>query len=189
MKSAKYLGLLLIFSTCLYSIAFSQNEYLTDSKFAVKELSIRFKESIINRDEKKLVSLLPPNDGLIFRYLGYNETVLSRDDCSSLYSDNKIRFWGVEDGSGEEIKCSFKDKWLPLIRDIILSYDEVGYNHFIRVGCSLNREIENTYFIDFTSIGKESKYEGLDWHSLRLFFRRINGKWYLVAIDIYNWTI
>ncbi len=46
----------------------------------------------------------------------------------------------------------------------------------------------NAIIVEFHFSGFDSKYEGMDWESLRLVFEEKDGTWYLIGIIHDQWT-
>ncbi|MEX2591982.1 MAG: hypothetical protein WD426_04350 [Anditalea sp.] len=106
---------------------------------------------------------------------------------------NKQVKWGNYDGTGKDILLTPGEYFNKFVYDVdFLNAEQTLVNEMIGEGNSLNN-LETVYKgADFTESyfsGFNGKYEGMDWRSLRLVFRRDQGKMFLIAIVHDQWTI
>lgn len=140
------------------------------------------------KDSKKWEGLCEPSGGFLFRYLGEYETKLSCGEFLGLFRETKKRWWGRHDGSGEPILGTFQKIWYARLKDVALKHEKAGVNVFVHSGNAVDRPMGKAPFIDWTWSGPK-KYGDMGWESVRLFFEKKNGKWFLKGLDIYHWTI
>lgn len=161
-----------------------------DEKF-LKEVSPVvdfFIEGLTSKNSKKWEGLCELSEGFLFRYLGAYETKLSCGEFLGLFHETKKRWWGRHDGSGQPIQGTFQKIWYERLKNVALKHEKAGVNVFIRQGNTRDEPMGKTPFIDLTWSGPK-KYGELGWESLRLFFIRKKGEWFLKGLDIYHWTI
>ena len=140
-----------------------------------------------DRDAAALVQQLPPGEGLTFRYLGSYITEISRRELAQTFTRPRRRWWGREDGTGRPIVATFRDRGWPRLRARLLDYDLVGVEEFVNPGNAIDRRMAGARFVDLASVGTP-RFNFMDWESVRLFFVRRGGRWYLKGIDLYHWT-
>lgn len=176
---------------CLAGIVFFFSpDKAVDEKF-LKEVSSLvdvFVDGLALKDSKKWEGLCEPSEGFLFRYLGAYETGLSCGEFLGLFRETKKRWWGRYDGSGLPIVGTFEKIWVPRLKDVALKHEKAGVNVFVRQGNTRDERMGDAPFIDLTWSGPK-KYGELGWESVRLFFKKKNGKWFLKGLDIYHWTI
>jgi hypothetical protein len=101
--------------------------------------------------------------------------------------------WGLYDGSGEPILMTLNEYMKKFVYDAdFLNPEKFEINKFIGSGNSINNVLSVYKNCDFTEShfsGFDKKYEGMDWRSLRLVFKKFTDNYYLVAIIHDQWTI
>ena len=73
-----------------------------------------------------------------------------------------------------------------------LNAPEISLNKTVSKGNSLNNidsVYKNCVYTEFYFPGFDKKYEGMDWKSLKLVFKKANNNFYLIAIVHDQWTI
>lgn len=166
-----------------YAYTPEQLEFYQQVKPRVQAVRAAFRD----RDAAALVQQLPPGEGLTFRYLGSYVSEISPSELAGTFTRPRRRWWGREDGTGKPIVATFRDRWWPRLRARLLDYDLVGVDEFVNPGNAIDRRMADARFVDFSWVGTP-RYGFMDWESVRLFFVRRGGRWYLKGIDLYHWT-
>ena len=143
-----------------------------------------------NKDFKKLAIHIHPTDGLRFSPYGFididKDKLFSKSEFLDISKSSKSIVWGNYDGSGEEIKLSFKDYYTKLIYDAdFLFAEKLSYNRTIGKGNSKNNISEvykDCVYSESYFHGFDPKLEGADWTSLKLVFKRFKNNYFLVGI-------
>lgn len=106
--------------------------------------------------------------------------------------DKKIT-WGEFDGSGEPINFTMSEYINRFVYDVDFLNPEKRSVNSIIFGGNASQSLEEDYpGCDFTESyfsGFEEKYDGMDWRSLRLVFKKADDKYYLVGVIHDEWTI
>lgn len=151
-----------------------------------------------NKEYSKLDSFIHPMEGVRFSpYASVNPSTdkqFSPEEFQRLVTANKSKKvnWGEYDGSGDPILLTPQEYFKKFVYDANFVHPEkYGVNNVIKTGNSVNN-LKSVYKeSDFT----ESNFSGtkngggLDWKSVRLVFKQLNGRYYLVGIVHDQWTI
>lgn len=138
-----------------------------------------------------------PTLGVRFSPYGYVDTIndvqLSASEFLEKIEQNSIIHWGSYDGTGDPIKLTVEDYFNEFVYNKdFLNAERISLNEILGTGNSLIN-LESVYKeSDFTEShfsGFEEKYGGMDWASLRLIFKKWEGKYYLVGVVNDRWTI
>ena len=101
--------------------------------------------------------------------------------------------WGENDASGDPIKMTLDQFIKQYVYDAdYLKADSLKVNQFIGGGNTRNNLLTiypDCHFTESYFKGFDKKYEGMDWSSLRLVFKRSGDKYFLVAIVHDQWSI
>ena len=143
-----------------------------------------------NKDFKKLAIHIHPTDGLRFSPYGFidvnKDKLFSKSEFLDISKSAKSIVWGNYDGSGEEIKLSFKDYYTKFIYDAdFLFAEKLSYNKTIGKGNSKNNIAEvykDCVYSESYFHGFDPKLEGADWTSLKLVFKKFKNNYFLVGI-------
>ncbi len=145
-----------------------------------------------------LLNFLHPEYGIRFSPYGYvdtlNDVVMDKATLLKYTGENPPAIsWGSYDGSGEKIIMSFPAYINRFVYDVdFLHAPQIKLNGFIGKGNSMNN-LENIYpgaeFVEYHFPGFDKKYEGMDWRSLRLVFKKMGKRYYLLGIIHDQWTI
>lgn len=150
-----------------------------------------------NRDYKKLAGFIHPVFGVRFSPYAYVDTTSNVKFTAEQFIDqikksDKVN-WGSYDGSGEPILLTIDDYFSKFVYNAdFLNAEKTSINKMIGSGNSLNN-LEKVYKnCDYTESyfsGFDKKYEGMDWCSIRLVFKKHKNQFYLVGIVHDQWTI
>lgn len=154
-------------------------------------------EALKNRDYATLGNYFFPAAAVRFSPYGFVDTTgdvkLTAPELTDLFSSNKKIHWGEQDGSGDAIQLTAKAYFEKYVYNVdFLHAQKTGIDQFIGGGNSLNNLKEvypGTRFIEYHFSGFDKKYGGMDWTSLRLVFKEMNERYYLVAVVHDQWTI
>ena len=149
------------------------------------------------KDYSSLVTYFHPTTGVRFSPYGYIDTtvnvIFTNEKFLQQFNANKQIYWGQYDGSGDSILLTVKDYFLKFVYNAdYLNAEKTSLDKMIGSGNSLNN-LQNIYkdcfFTESYFSGFDKKYEGMDWCSLRLVFKKHLTKFYLVGIIHDQWTI
>ena len=103
------------------------------------------------------------------------------------------RSWGIYDGSGKPIIMDSYSYFKKFVYDTdFIGTKEISVNKSIAKGNSINNMndvYKNCSYVEYYFSGKDPELQGIDWKALRLVFKWINGKYFLIAIIHDQWTI
>lgn len=145
----------------------------------------------------KLDTFIHPTEGIRFSpyaTVDGSDKQFSKESFGSLVSTGKSKKlnWGSYDGSGDPIMLTPNEYFKKFVYDAnFVNPEKAEVNDFIGGGNSVNN-LKNFYGAsDFTEsyFSGSKKMGGMDWKSVRLVFKEINGKYYLVGIVHDQWTI
>lgn len=149
------------------------------------------------REYAKLDTFIHPTEGIRFSPYATVEASdkhFSKEGFHSLVTSgrNKRITWGSYDGSGDPIVLTPNEYFKKFVYDAnFVNPEKAEVNDFIGRGNSVNN-LKNFYGgSDFTEshFSGNKQSGGMDWKSVRLVFKPINGKYYLVGIVHDQWTI
>lgn len=145
----------------------------------------------------KLDTFIHPAEGVRFSPYATvegSDQKFSKESFRSLVTTGKGKRvkWGSYDGSGDPIILTPNEYFKKFVYDAnFVKPEKAKVNGFIGKGNSVNN-LNNFYHnSDFTeSYFSGSKQNGgMDWKSVRLVFKEVNGKYYLVGVVHDQWTI
>ena len=175
----------------------------TDTATQVKKDSPLIKLSLVIlgllKDKKiqQLDSFIHPTLGVRFSPYGYVDTLHDQKFTpAKLNASNKNAKkinWGSYDGTGDAISLTLPQYFAKFVYDVdFVNAKKRAINETLSAGTDLNN-LQQIYpgcdFTEFYFPGFEAKYDGMDWRSLRLVFKKENERYYLVAIIHGQWTI
>ncbi len=105
-----------------------------------------------------------------------------------------VRTWGFHDGSGEPIEMTVPEYFDRFVYDVpYLEEGELAVDERQGTGSSLDNA-EDVYpdgrIVEYHVPGRDPRYGGMDWRSLRLVFEEgDDGRWRLVGVIHDEWTI
>jgi hypothetical protein len=150
-----------------------------------------------NRDWELLAKVVHTEKGVRFSPYSYidakNDLVFTAAQVRNFGRDEQQYLWGAYDGKGDPIRLTAVKYFATFVynHDFILA-PKVSYNRIIGRGNTTNNQTEaypGAIIVEYHFPGFESKYEGMDWQSLRLIFEMKDGIAYLVGISHDQWTI
>jgi len=179
------------------SIPKQQTKIINDSM--ALPLSKEILTAVKNKDYEKFASFIDSIEGIRFSSYGYIDT--TRDKTFTIqhflnYStdEKNVKFtWGVYDGSSEKIILTVDEYFKKFVYDVdFLNAPHINLNKTMSAGNSFNNIdsiYKNCVYVEFYFPGFDKKYEGMDWRSLKLVFKKAGNKLNLVAIIHDQWTI
>ena len=171
----------------------------TDKVSVLTSLNRTIMSVLKNKNYDSLSFFIHPVEGLRFSPYGYvdtlNDVVLTGLKLIAEMGKKKqdIIRWGEFDGTGDLIKMTLNEYMQRFVYDVdFLNPEKMSINEFLGVGNSQNNILSVYPGCDFTDShfsGFDEKYDGMDWRSLRLIFKKIDNKYYLTGIVHDEWTI
>ncbi len=171
-------------------------EYISPADFCldsrVQLLLDDLKFALENDDEALFASLVSPAHGLDLRYYRYGTLAnYTREEAKWAFSSQYIVNWGHEPGSGNEKIGTFSEIPLPMLKEVF------GANYVLY--CN-NADTAETFApepwpYEYTNInyyqvfkpGTE-EYANMDWRSWLVGIEYVEGKPYLFALILFQWT-
>jgi hypothetical protein len=151
--------------------------------------------AIKNKDMEKLAGFAHPTQGVRFSpyaYVQKTDRVLTAAQIKTAWTDSAQYLWGAYDGSGLAIKLAFQGYY----KQFIYSHDfaraeQIGYDR--RIGSGTTRDNSAEFYpgaivVEYHFPGFDTKFQGMDWESLRLVFQKEGQVWYLVGVIHAQWT-
>ncbi|MGN7783711.1 hypothetical protein ACTJIJ_04265 [Niabella sp. 22666] len=171
-------------------IRLSKDSVLTS---LTKEVLTIFKD----KQYSKLDSLIHPEEGVRFSpyaTISSEDKKFSREEFNALVTSNKNKKinWGSFDGSGDPINLTAAEYFKRFVYDAnFVAPEKYDINNFIETGNSINNLKSKYEGSDFTEshFSGSKKNGGIDWKSVRLVFKEVGGKYYLVGVVHDQWTI
>jgi hypothetical protein len=168
-----------------------------EAKRLVESTAIVALNALKSQFGAQLASIAHPDKGVRFSMYPYIRTdtdvVLTAADLAIAFTDPKVRFWGISDGKGDDVRLTFAGYYAKFVYDVdFAKAPDVAYNRAIGTGNSTDNSATaypDAVMVEFHYAGFDPKLSGMDWRSLRLFFEQKDGTWYLVGIVHGQWTI
>jgi len=164
---------------------------------------LRLTDTILTEIKEKnylsIAKYIDPILGVRFSPYAYvdtlNNVVLSKETFqieAGIPKQSKI-LWGVIDPTEKPIKMTLNQFMQKFVYDVDFAQPEKrSLDKFLGGGNSLNNLSEvykGCHFTESYFSGFEEKYQGYDWRTLRLVFKKRNDEFYLVGIIHDEWTI
>jgi hypothetical protein len=143
-----------------------------------------------NRDYNHLAQFIHPQLGVRFSPYGIVDTAknikLSAQQLVELSNNKKTIKWGTFEGSGEPINLNIDDYFKKVVYDVdFINAEKKSVNKIIGADSTASN-IASIYpgcdFVQFYFSGFKKQYQGMDWKSLVLVYKRTDTKPFLVAI-------
>ncbi|MFC5282558.1 hypothetical protein [Pedobacter alpinus] len=164
---------------------------------SVLETTKKILTSLKNKDYETLATFIHPNLGLTFSPYGFIDTTksinFSKNQFVNKVQQQKTINWGAYDGSGDPILLTPENYFKKFVYSAdFLKADTTSKNKIISKGNSLinlNKVFKDCDFTESYFAGFNKKYDGMDWQSLILVYKKSNNQNKLVAIIHNQWTI
>lgn len=153
--------------------------------------------AIKNNDFAKLVTYIHPVSGVRFSPYAYIDTTidinLKRENFLDVVSKKDVLIWGNYDGSGDTIRLTVDHYFKKFVYDHdFLNAEKTSLNKITGRGNSTNN-LEDVYagcaYTESYFSGFDKKFDGMDWASLRLVYKKYDNRYFLVGIVHDQWTI
>ncbi|MGI8637291.1 MAG: hypothetical protein ACR2KZ_18005 [Segetibacter sp.] len=150
-----------------------------------------------NRDYTRLTQFIHPQSGIRFSPYGIVDSLknktLSASQIMELANNKKTIKWGTFEGTGEPIKLTINDYFKRFVYDVdFMNAEKKSINRIIGPDSSLSN-IKAFYpdgdFVQYYFSGFIKQYEGMDWKSLVLVFKKTDTKTFLISIIHNQWKI
>ena len=160
-----------------------------------KQVALKALNFLKAKDYVGFSALFHPTEGVGFSPYGYIELdrkkFLAKDFLDTMKKDNIIT-WGEYDATGEPIKEKVVDYLQGFVYNAdYLNAPEKSYNVTLAQGNIVNnidKAYPNLNYIEYYFKGFKKEYEGMDWTSLKLVFKKYQGEYYLVGVVHDQWT-
>jgi len=161
----------------------------------VQALIDAFVQAVQQRDGAALAGLVSPVHGLTVQHEWWNPPVtISAAQVRSLFEDETVYFWGLQDGSGMPLEGSFSDAIVPLLQEVLQNdFRQVcnSLEYGVATGGTAGRTLwpyPNLPFVALYRPAPEDAAE-MDWRTWALGIVWENGRPYLAALIQYHWEI
>lgn len=156
-----------------------------------KEILTRIK----NRDYTALANYMHPDSGIRFSPYGYidqRDLRFSREKFLTALNQQPVLQWGFYEGSGDSILLTVRAYFDKFVYDVdFLNAEFTSINQIKAPETSLNNMpayYTDVVFTESYFSGFEKKYDGMDWRSLRLLYKKYRDRFYLVGIIHGAWS-
>lgn len=161
---------------------------------------IAFSDKVVTSLKEKnfiaFAEFIHPTEGVRFSAAAYidakGDKILQKNEIIELSKNNKDFTWGIHEAIGDPIVLNINKYFEQYVYDVdFLTKAQKQINQATNTGNSVGniKEIYPKYdFVEYHFKGENKEYEGLDWKTLTLIFKKENDKFYLVAITHGQWT-
>lgn len=159
---------------------------------AVSDLISRFERAVAEQDGRALRGLIHPDRGLRVRLGWWNEEVMVEwNDLQNVFRAQKGYDWGVEDGSGDPIRGSFRNVALPRLERDLLGASEWACDEGLFGGTAGLTVLPEGYdAVHYFSAYRPAPAEQeMDWGTWIIGVERWEGSYYLSYLVHYRWEI
>ncbi len=162
----------------------------------VLALSKQVLTSLKNKDYKTFAGFFHPTLGVRFSPYAFVDTVRDLTFKAAVFEQKMAQIkkinWGPHSAGEEEILMTVPEYFAAFVYNAdFLNAEKYLLNEFIGRGTTINNLKEIYPDCPFTESyfsGFDKKFDGLDWCSLRLVFKKHFDKYYLVGVVHDNWT-
>jgi hypothetical protein len=148
-----------------------------------------------SQDFAHLATFIHPQAGVRLSPYGVVDTIkderIFAKQLVELSSNKKTVKWGIFEGSGEPISLNIGAYFKRFVYDVDFIHAERKSINKIVGADSSSSNIASVYpgndFVQFYFSGFKKQYEGMDWKSLVLVFKKESSRHYLVAIIHDQW--
>lgn len=163
----------------------------------IKTKAFEVIQTIKCKNFDKLADYVHPEKGLRFTPYTHvdleEDVVMTQEQVSNFFNNDKKYLWGVYDGSGTPIILTpavYYD--LFIYTQDFFQAEEVRFNKPVETLNTYENHYqiyENPIVVEYYFSGFNPRFEGMDWESLRLVFEEYEDEWKLVGIIHNQWTI
>jgi hypothetical protein len=160
---------------------------------AAEELVATFRAAVAARDGEGLAGLVHPDRGLrIHRHWWNPEVRVSRAEAADLFRGNQTYYWGVADGTGDEMRGPFSRYILPALERNLLPATETACNRILHGSTAglvqLPEGYESANYYAVYRPAGEGVIE-FDWGTWVIGIERWQGDYYLSFLVHFEWEI
>lgn len=152
--------------------AFHVTEAVRPARFCedagVENLLADLERALLEQDGERLFDVVSPVRGLSVRYLAHGETHRVTDrEARELFTDGRLRDWGKQPYTGEQVRGSFADMVAPDLEGVVTHPNTSARCNALELGgaaydATLPTGMANFNFHALHFAGSEA-YGGLDW--------------------------
>lgn len=150
-----------------------------------------------NKDYEGFAKHLHPEDGCLFSPYGFIDTenarLFTQEGFIKLLNSGDKVVWGSYDGSGDPINLNLKAYLEKFVYNAdYVNAEKFALNKMLGSGNSLNNLTKVFPGLNFSEnyfSGFKKEYNGMDWTTLRLIFKKSGDVYYLRAVVHDQWTI
>jgi hypothetical protein len=163
---------------------------------SVEQTAQHILEAMKGKDMETLSYLVHPNEGV--RFTPSTHVSLQTDrrypasNIARFFADTSTYTWGTEDGSGLPIEKTGEEYWNRYVWDHeYTAAPEIRWDHVQDHGSMIDNAAEvypEARIVEYHFPGFEEQYGGMDWRSLRLMLKDVDGRWYLTGVIHDEWT-
>lgn len=168
----------------------SGEEFCNDPEPAA--LLDQLRQAIQDRDGNLLAEIGNPERGLRFRHYWHEEGVrFENQQVNNLFNLTRSYFWGVEDGSGEDINGSFSDVILPLLERNLIQSTATACNEILHGGTAGLVQLPFRYEgINYYSLYHPAPADNeFDWGTWVVGIERWQDDYFVSFLVHYQWEI
>ncbi len=158
----------------------------------VNELLDALQEAVANEDGELLRELVHPDRGLRLRVNWWNNEILvTGEDVEALFRAPEQYAWGIEDGSGDEIRGSFSEIMMPRLERDLLGATTWTCDEGLFGGTAGSTVLPEEYeAVRFYSAHRAAPADlELDWGTWLIGVERWEGRYYVSYLVHYRWEI
>lgn len=166
------------------------------AKFIIRDRAQQTIQILKEMDLERLSQVIHPEKGLRFSpypFVNGKDRRFRAKQIAGLDNDTTEYLWGYADGSGYPIYCTFAEYYKTFVYSAdFVNADNVRYNEPMENSNTANNILEyyeSAISVEYSFIGFEPQFAGMDWQSLQLVFEQYKDSWYLVGIVHGQWTI
>jgi len=168
----------------------------TLAKIDLMVVSEKIMNAIKAKDYATFVNYIHPTEGVRFSASAYidvkSDKILKKDQILELSKSKKKFKWGIHEAIGDPIVMNLDKYFDEFVYDVdFVKVAKKQMNKSTNLGNSTSN-ISEVYpkfdFVEFYFPGEPNKYEGLDWRTLTLVFKKENNHVYLIGITHGQWT-
>jgi hypothetical protein len=165
---------------------------------SIAALGDKVLQALKAKDMPRLATLVHPEHGVRFSPWPYvhveSDKRFSRGAVAKLWTDTTRYSWGAADGTGDPITLPFAQYSARFVfdEDFTQAPRRAISSEPLRHGntpSNLRAVYPGAAWIEYHFPGFDPRYDGMDWKSLWLVFRKYREEWLLVGIVHGRWTI
>lgn len=164
----------------------------SEAEACIKDRAAVVIKALKAHDMKALAALVHPKEGVRFGLEGriQESPAFLPSQVETLWNNQTQYLWGYVGGKPTEVKSTFQDLYKNyLYKEDYANAPVVAYGRIYRSGNGNVSIPAGQILVEYHFEGFDPKYGGIDWTSLRLYFKQSGGQWYLVSVIKDNWQI